>query len=91
MSFEFKGAIVARDFILQNGGEEDLADAVCEVSAMAFDDHFFLKGLCSLARWQAVIRHQDVLVKGGNITMVGQLIQLATLIGKHLEEELTGE
>ena len=31
MSFEFKGAIVARDFILQNGGEEDLADAVCEV------------------------------------------------------------
>lgn len=31
MSFEFKGAIVARDFILKNGGEEDLADGVCEV------------------------------------------------------------
>ena len=31
MSFEFKGAIVARDFILKHGGEEDLADAVCEV------------------------------------------------------------
>ena len=31
MSFEFKGAIVAREFILQHGGEEDLADAICEV------------------------------------------------------------
>lgn len=31
MSFEFKGAIVAREFILQHGGVEDLADAVCEV------------------------------------------------------------
>ena len=31
MSFEFKGAIVAREFILEHGGEEDLADAVCEV------------------------------------------------------------
>ena len=31
MSFEFKGGIVAREFILEHGGEEDLADAVCEV------------------------------------------------------------
>lgn len=31
MSFEFKGAIVAREFILEHGGEEDLADAICEV------------------------------------------------------------
>lgn len=31
LSFEFKGAIVAREFILEHGGEEDLADAVCEV------------------------------------------------------------
>lgn len=31
LSFEFKGGIVARDFILQHGGAEDLADAVCEV------------------------------------------------------------
>ena len=30
---------------------------------------------------QAVIRHQDVLVEGGNITTVGQVLQLATLIG----------
>ncbi|KAI0093084.1 hypothetical protein BDY19DRAFT_407114 [Irpex rosettiformis] len=58
LSFEFKGGIVARDFILQHAGVEDLADAVCE----------------------AVIRHQDVLVQGGNITIVGQVLQLATLI-----------
>ena len=31
LSFEFKGGIVARYFILQHGGAEDLADAVCEV------------------------------------------------------------
>jgi cyanamide hydratase len=31
MSFEFKGAIVAREFILEHGGAEDLADGVCEV------------------------------------------------------------
>ena len=31
MSFEFKGAIVAREFILEHGGDEDLADGVCEV------------------------------------------------------------
>jgi len=30
MSFEFKGGIVARDFLLQNGAPEDQADAVCE-------------------------------------------------------------
>ena len=59
MSFEFKGAIVAREFILEHGGEEDLADAVCE----------------------AIIRHQDIFVKGGNITAVGQVLQLATIIG----------
>ncbi|KAI0338202.1 cyanamide hydratase [Trametopsis cervina] len=58
LSFEFKGGIVARDYILKHGGAEDLADAVCE----------------------AVIRHQDVLIEGGNITMVGQVLQLATLI-----------
>ncbi|KAJ3522823.1 hypothetical protein NM688_g8818 [Phlebia brevispora] len=58
MSFEFKGAIVAREFILEHGGEEDLADAVCE----------------------AIIRHQDIFVKGGNITAVGQVLQLATII-----------
>jgi cyanamide hydratase len=54
MSFEFKGAIVARDLILQlgaGGGEEgkslprgleDQADSVCE----------------------AIVRHQDIFVKG---------------------------
>lgn len=42
MSFEFKGAIVARDAILVNGGMEDQADSVCD----------------------AIIRHQDIFVKG---------------------------
>lgn len=31
MSFEFKGAIVAREFILNHGGDEDIADGICEV------------------------------------------------------------
>ncbi|KZT09145.1 cyanamide hydratase [Laetiporus sulphureus 93-53] len=58
MSFEFKGAIVARDLILQQGGPEDQADSVCD----------------------AIIRHQDIFVKGGNITMIGQILQLATIL-----------
>jgi len=58
MSFEFKGAIVARDLILSLGGVEDQADSVCD----------------------AIIRHQDIFVKGGNITMVGQILQLATIL-----------
>jgi len=58
MSFEFKGAIVARDLILQQGAPEDQADSVCD----------------------AIIRHQDIFVKGGNITMVGQILQLATIL-----------
>jgi len=58
MSFEFKGAIVARDLILSIGGAEDQADSVCD----------------------AIIRHQDIFVKGGNITMIGQILQLATIL-----------
>ncbi|KAF7333540.1 Cyanamide hydratase [Mycena venus] len=58
MSFEFKGAIVARDLILQLGGVEDQADSVCE----------------------AIVRHQDIFVKGGNITQIGQALQLATIL-----------
>ncbi|KAI5119260.1 hypothetical protein M0805_007263 [Coniferiporia weirii] len=58
MSFEFKGAIVARELIIQHGGVEDQADGVCE----------------------AIIRHQDIFVKGGNITTIGQIIQLATIL-----------
>ncbi|KAI0260956.1 hypothetical protein BC834DRAFT_1028402 [Gloeopeniophorella convolvens] len=58
MSFEFKGAIVARDLILSRGGPEDQADSVCD----------------------AIVRHQDIFVKGGNITMVGQVLQLATIL-----------
>ncbi|KAG5641363.1 hypothetical protein DXG03_005391 [Asterophora parasitica] len=58
MSFEFKGAIVARDLILKVGGVEDQADSICD----------------------AIIRHQDIFVKGGNITMIGQILQLATIL-----------
>ncbi len=42
ISFEFKGAIVARDLILSLGAPEDQADSVCD----------------------AIIRHQDIFVKG---------------------------
>ena len=31
LSFEFKGGLVAREFILEHGGEEDLADALSPV------------------------------------------------------------
>ncbi|KAG6833394.1 hypothetical protein H0H87_007379 [Tephrocybe sp. NHM501043] len=62
LSFEFKGAIIARDLILQAGGVEDQADSVCD----------------------AIIRHQDIFIKGGNITMIGQILQLATILGKPL-------
>ncbi|KZT23272.1 cyanamide hydratase [Neolentinus lepideus HHB14362 ss-1] len=58
MSFEFKGAIVARGLILSLGGVEDQADSVCD----------------------AIVRHQDIFVKGGNITMIGQILQLATIL-----------
>ncbi|KAJ7907557.1 hypothetical protein B0H13DRAFT_1715796 [Mycena leptocephala] len=58
MSFEFKGAIVARDLILQLDGVEDQADSICD----------------------AIVRHQDIFVKGGNITQLGQTLQLATAL-----------
>ncbi|ESK93281.1 urea hydro-lyase cyanamide [Moniliophthora roreri MCA 2997] len=58
MSFEFKGAIVARELILSLGGVEDQADSVCD----------------------AIVRHQDIFVKGGNITMIGQILQLSTIL-----------
>jgi cyanamide hydratase len=61
MSFEFKGGITARDFLIQNGAPEEQADQVCET----------------------IIRHQDIFVKGGNITEIGQIIQLATILGMH--------
>ncbi|KAJ7153439.1 hypothetical protein C8R43DRAFT_1001921 [Mycena crocata] len=58
MSFEFAGAIVGRDLILQLGGVQDQADSVCD----------------------AIVRHQDIFVKGGNITQIGQALQLATIL-----------
>lgn len=68
MSFEFKGAIVARDLILALKGHEDQADSVCD----------------------AIVRHQDIFVKGGNITMIGQILQLATILGECRDACLDG-
>jgi cyanamide hydratase len=42
MSFEFKGAIVARDLILAQRGPEDQADGVCE--AIVRHQDIFVKG-----------------------------------------------
>ena len=42
MSFEFKGAIVARDLILQLKGQEDQADSICD--AIIRHQDIFVKG-----------------------------------------------
>lgn len=55
MSFDFKGAIIARDLLLGLGCPDDQADGVCE----------------------AILRHQSISENGGNITMIGQMLQLA--------------
>lgn len=46
MSFEFKGAIVAREILLKLGGVEDQADAVCE--AIIRHQDIFVKGYTHL-------------------------------------------
>jgi hypothetical protein len=46
MSFEFKGAIVARDLILARGGPEDQADSVCE--AIVRHQDIFVKGFAPI-------------------------------------------
>lgn len=58
MSFEFYGALKARDLLLDPvvGASPDAADAVFE----------------------AIMRHQDLCTEG-NITFIGQIIQLATI------------
>ncbi|KAG5653544.1 hypothetical protein H0H81_012353 [Sphagnurus paluster] len=45
LSFEFKGAIVARDLILKVGGVEDQADSVCD--AIVRHQDIFVKGYVS--------------------------------------------
>lgn len=42
MSFEFKGAIVARDLILKLKGQEDQADSICD--AIIRHQDIFVKG-----------------------------------------------
>ncbi|KAL0574037.1 hypothetical protein V5O48_007921 [Marasmius crinis-equi] len=56
MSFEFKGAIVARELILSLKGAEDQADSVCD----------------------AIIRHQDIFVKGRANLIHPDLIRTTT-------------
>ncbi|KAF8824607.1 hypothetical protein HHX47_DHR8000110 [Lentinula edodes] len=56
LSFEFKGAIVARDLLLQLGGVEDQADSVCD----------------------AIVRHQDIFVKGRANLIHSRLIETTT-------------
>ena len=46
MSFEFKGAIVARDLILARGGPEDQADSVCD--AIVRHQDIFVKGFAPI-------------------------------------------
>ncbi|KAL1744302.1 hypothetical protein HDZ31DRAFT_74318 [Schizophyllum fasciatum] len=58
LSFEFAGAILARERLLAHGAPAEQADSVAE----------------------AVIRHQDIFVAGGNITTLGQVLQLATIL-----------
>lgn len=76
MSFEFKGAIVARDLILQMGGVEDQADSVCD--AIIRHQDIFVKGCVVVGLGLKTIKLR---VHSGNITMIGQILQLATIIG----------
>ncbi|KAG6810521.1 hypothetical protein H0H92_011467 [Tricholoma furcatifolium] len=46
LSFEFKGAIIARDLILKVGGVEDQADSVCD--AIVRHQDIFVKGRANL-------------------------------------------
>lgn len=46
MSFEFKGAIVARQLVLDNGGKEDMADGICE--AIVRHQDIFVNGCVKL-------------------------------------------
>jgi cyanamide hydratase len=77
MSFEFKGAIVARDLILSLGGVEDQADSVCD----AIIRHQ-VSDQSQLLPWQNthLAHNKDIFVQGGNITMIGQVLQLATIL-----------
>jgi cyanamide hydratase len=53
MSFEFKGAIVARDLILKLNGVEDQADSVCD--AIVRHQDIFVKGYASRIPKQNII------------------------------------
>ena len=76
MSFEFKGAIVARELILAQGGPEDQADSVCD--AIVRHQDIFVKGCAPIVPLSECDGHDHY--SSGNITMIGQILQLATIL-----------
>ena len=79
MSFEFKGAIIARDLIISKGGHGDQADSVCE--AIVRHQDIFVKGF--VVPPSLVLRGKIEFGRyRGNITMIGQILQLATILGE---------
>lgn len=74
LSFEFYGGYLALDVLRQRSGDEDEAEAETKVEAVAPRDQAE-----SIA--EAIIRHQD-LCEEGTITALGQLLQMATLLGR---------
>lgn len=83
MSFEFYGAILAREWLLSKPDGPDNEGGGPEIPRHQAD-----------SITEAIIRHQDLeCVKKGNITVIGQLLQLATLLdnaGKYGEMVHTG-
>jgi cyanamide hydratase len=77
MSFEFKGAIVARDLILQLGGVEDQADSICD--AIVRHQDIFVKGYSFPISVDTT--SDSTCSTSGNITQLGQTLQLATILG----------
>lgn len=69
LSFEFYGGFLALDVLQRAGHESELSAVSPRAQAESVAE--------------AVIRHQD-LCQVGSITAMGQLLQLATIFGRHL-------
>lgn len=76
LSFELKGGIVARDLILGLGGVEDQADGICD--AIVRHQDVLDKGFVISNQF---IKITTELEYRGNITMMGQVLQLSWTIG----------
>ena len=81
-SFEFKGAIVAREFLIKNGSVEDQADGVCE--AIIRHQNIFVKGYVD-PQTRLSYFDSEVCMYSGNITTIGQILQLATILGMQFQ------